>query len=257
MRPIRRSSTPTLCLIAILALAGLCNCAYGALANSAWPMFRHDLKHTALSQYPAPAPTGTPWKYYIGGTILSGCSFAPDGTVYTSGGTSLYALNSNGTLKWQISIGASTRSTPAVGSDGVVYIGSTDDKLYAINSNGTLKWSYNTGGDISSSPAIGTDGTIYVGSRSGYLYAMNANGTLKWRRTTGDAHMTSPAVGADGTIYIGGNALNAINPNGTVKWTYVAGGNFVASPAHGSTAAPSTLTSTASARPARRSGTSR
>ena len=36
-------------------------------------------------------------------------------------------------------------SSPAIGSDGTIYVGSDDCKLYAINSNGTLKWSYTTG----------------------------------------------------------------------------------------------------------------
>ncbi|MGA1839652.1 MAG: PQQ-binding-like beta-propeller repeat protein [bacterium] len=34
-----------------------------------------------------------------------------------------------------------------------------------------LKWSYTTGASILSSPAIGSDGTVYVGSSDGRLYA--------------------------------------------------------------------------------------
>ena len=41
------------------------------------------------------------------------------------------------------------QGTPAVGDDGTIYVGSQDNKLYAINSDGTLKWSYYTGGDVS------------------------------------------------------------------------------------------------------------
>ncbi|MGB4374776.1 MAG: PQQ-binding-like beta-propeller repeat protein [Defluviitoga tunisiensis] len=33
-----------------------------------------------------------------------------------------------------------------------------------MNPDGSLKWKYKTGGLINSSPAIGSDGTIYVGS---------------------------------------------------------------------------------------------
>jgi outer membrane protein assembly factor BamB len=36
--------------------------------------------------------------------------------------------------------------------------------LYALNPDGSQKWSFTTGHDVDSSPAIGTDGTIYVGS---------------------------------------------------------------------------------------------
>ena len=53
----------------------------------------------------------------------------------------------------------------------------TNGKLYAINSNGTLKWSYTAKGRIESSPVISRDGTIYFGSfddasGGGYLYAI-------------------------------------------------------------------------------------
>ena len=76
-------------------------------------------------------------------------------------------------------------------------------KLYAINPNGTQKWAFTTGGWVYSSPAIGADGTIYVGSDDHKLYAVNPNGTQKWAFNTGIAVDSSPAIGADGTIYVG------------------------------------------------------
>ncbi|MDB4805128.1 immunoglobulin domain-containing protein, partial [bacterium] len=54
-------------------------------------------------------------------------------------------------------------SSPAIGSDGTIYVGSNSGNLYAINPDGTQKWAFETGGGVSSSPAIGSDGTIYVG----------------------------------------------------------------------------------------------
>ena len=56
-------------------------------------------------------------------------------------------------------------SSPAIGSDGTVYVGSYDKKLYAINGKSGVKlWEFETGGAVDSSPAIGSDGTVYVGS---------------------------------------------------------------------------------------------
>ena len=44
-----------------------------------------------------------------------------------------------------------------------------------------LKWSYATGGAVFSSPAIGADGTVYVGSADNMTYAFDgATGALKW-----------------------------------------------------------------------------
>ena len=60
-----------------------------------------------------------------------------------------------------------------------------------------------------SSPAIGSDGTIYVGSFDNNLYAINHTyGSEKWRFETGDWIYSSPAIGADGTIYVGSNDNN-------------------------------------------------
>ena len=54
-------------------------------------------------------------------------------------------------------------SSPAIGSDGTVYVGSNDKKLYAINGKSGVKlWEFETGGGVHSSPAIGSDGTVYV-----------------------------------------------------------------------------------------------
>ncbi len=50
---------------------------------------------------------------------------------------------------------------------------------YSTLSPGTLKWKYETGYYVFSSPAIGADGTIYVGSWGHYLYAINPDGTLE------------------------------------------------------------------------------
>ena len=50
----------------------------------------------------------------------------------------------------------------------------------------------------SSSPAIGVDGTVYVGSPDHNLYAVSPEGTTKWAVATGDSIVeSSPALGVD------------------------------------------------------------
>jgi outer membrane protein assembly factor BamB len=39
---------------------------------------------------------------------------------------------------------------------------------------GSLRWKYETGDWIDSSPAIGEDGTVYVGSEDGFFYAIKS-----------------------------------------------------------------------------------
>ena len=67
-------------------------------------------------------------------------------------------------------------SSPAIGSDGTVYVGSIDRKLYAINGKtGGKLWEFETGKDVFSSPAIGSDGTVYVGSWDNKIYAIKTD----------------------------------------------------------------------------------
>jgi len=139
-----------------------------------------------------------------------------------------------GTLKWTFTTGGDVFSSPAIGIDGAIYVGSNDDKLYALKPDGTQKWAFTTVGDIISSPAIANDGTIYVGSgsfnaASTAFYAINPDGTQKWVFTTGAYITSSPAIGSDGTIYVGSadNKLYAINPDGTQKWAFTAGDDVV------------------------------
>jgi outer membrane protein assembly factor BamB len=142
-------------------------------------MFRHDLKHTGRSNYTGSDNNSLQWVYAVGSST-STPAIGTDSTIYVgSHDTNLYAIHANGTLKWKFQTGDSIESSPAVGTDGVIYVGSNDNYIYAIKPDGTLKWKYLTNDNIVSSPAIGTNSTIYVGSYDGYLYVMNRDGTLK------------------------------------------------------------------------------
>jgi len=170
-----------------------------------WPMFHHDLQHTGQSPYDTSRNDGTlKWRYQTGSGIISSPAIGSDGTIYVGSLDSyLYSLNPEGTLKWRYQTGSGIGSSPAISSNGTIYVGSDDHYLYALNPDGTLKWRYQTGSGIGSSPAISSDGTIYVGSDDYYLYALNPDGTLKWRYQTGVNINSSPAIGSDGTIYVG------------------------------------------------------
>jgi len=106
---------------------------------------------------------------------------------------------------------SSVSSSPAIGSDGTVYVGSDDSFLYAINGKTGVKlWQFYREsrriGPSKSSPAIGSDGTVYVGSRDKKLYALNGKtGDKLWEFETGGPVISSPAIGPDGTVYVGSN----------------------------------------------------
>lgn len=150
------------------------------------------------------SPGDMVWKYQTNDVIISSPAVGADGTVYVGSWDGfLYALNPDGTLKWSYQTGGGIYSSPAVSAEGVVYAGSWDGYLYALDAQGTLLWRYPTGDRIYSSPAIGTDGVIYVGSYNNYLYAINSNGSFKWRFLTNGWAASSPSVATDGTVYAG------------------------------------------------------
>jgi outer membrane protein assembly factor BamB len=146
----------------------------------------------------------------------------------------------DGTHRWAgpFTTGGFLVSSPTIGADGTIYIGSEDKYLYAVNPNGTLKWRFLAGDWIDSSPAIGRDGTIYFGCWDGKLYALRDEGTQArrvWEYAIGAGNYvySSPALGADGTIYFGGGdgRFYALRPNGTLKWSYPTGNWIWSSPA--------------------------
>ena len=79
------------------------------------------------------------------------------------------------TLKWSYTTRGEIWSSPAIGIDGTVYVGSLDKRVYAISETGEFKWAYETFGPIWSSPALAGDGTLYVASIDRNLYALRKN----------------------------------------------------------------------------------
>jgi outer membrane protein assembly factor BamB/fibronectin type 3 domain-containing protein len=197
-----------------------------------WSMFRREPTHNAQSLYTGPGTNEVKWMYPTDNWVQSSPAIGADGTVYV-GSDKLYVVNSDGTLKWTYATGDYVRSSPAIGADGTIYVGCDDFKLYAINPDSSLKWTYITGDYVSSSPAVDADGTVYLGSDK--LYAVNPDGTLKWSYITGNSVVSSPAIGTDGTVYVGSydNKLYALHPNGTLKWSFTTGSYVRSSPAIG------------------------
>ena len=201
---LHRASRMALILVMGVAVV-LCATGLGLaqLAASPWPMRGHDTRHSGQSPYKGPWKPALKWKFLTEGDVYSSPAIGLDGTVYVGSYDGyLYAVSPGGSLMWKFQTGSSVESSPAIGLDGTVYVGSKDRHLYAVKRDGTLKWKFLTEGDVYSSPAIGLDGTVYVGSYDGYLYAVNPDGTLKWKFLTGDVY-SSPAIGLDGTIYVG------------------------------------------------------
>jgi hypothetical protein len=188
----------------------------------------------------SPAPTLI-WKYRTGDWPLFASPVAGgDGTIYTASRSYnlLYAISSDGTVKWDFTTYETPADSAAIGADGTIYF--TGGWLYAFTPNGTNLWINQTNDFAASSPVIGADGTIYVVNHTLALCAINSAGVLKWRAVTnlygGVSLPWTPAIDTKGTVYYPAlNKLYAVTPSGAIQWVFTnADGSFAGgSPAIG------------------------
>ena len=144
------------------------------------------------------------WKAEVGHYNQSSPAMDSNGVIYvTSWLGNLHAINPDGSTRWVIKFGGESVSTPAIGDDGTIYFGSRDRHIHAASSDGKLKWKFKTGAWVDASPAIGEDGTIYCGSWDKIFYALNIDGSKRWGFVTGGPIVSSPAIDAAGVIYFG------------------------------------------------------
>jgi outer membrane protein assembly factor BamB len=164
----------------------------------------------------------------------------------------LYAVSPGGHLKWFLPVpgDAEPDSTPCIGQDGTIYVGSASPYVYAVNPDGSLKWVFDViPGSLdypavifSSSPAIDSSGTIRIGSTEflydsiiGALFAINPDGTTNSVFDDSSSPITSsPAIAGDGTVYFESvfYTIYALT-NNSPAWTYTADGGNYSSPAIG------------------------
>ena len=161
------------------------------------------------------------WRFKTGAYVKGPPSIADDGTVYIGSWDGyLYALSpDDGTMLWRCKVGSGTETNPSIGPDGTIYVGGT--RLFAVNPNGTLKWELDLGPGrriFQACPAVCADGIIYVGTEiyetsGGEIVAVNPDGTERWRKyIANDWVDSSPAIAADGTVYIGSSSTILIEP---------------------------------------------
>jgi outer membrane protein assembly factor BamB len=159
--------------------------------ESPWPKFRHDAAQTAVGAAPA-VDSGRPlWRFPTGKGIFS---------------------------------------SPVVGADETIYIGSASRDFYALR-DGEEVWRFPTGEIIDSSALLDDTGAVYFGSGDGHLYALDAaTGTQRWAFEADPPETANAlirwfegnvAIGPDGTLYAGNDNFHLYaldRTTGMARW---------------------------------------
>lgn len=203
-------------------------------AETNWPHFRFDEKHTGFQPFETTLSAGNiksasnTWQAQLGDLVLESSPAVVDGVAYigTSDGV-LWAYPADGcgqqlckTPLWQSTNLAQIVDSPAV-ANGIVYVGSqtsansNDGKLNAFSASGCGQtvcpplWQGDAGTDsiLDSSPTL-WNGFVFVGTHAGTIYAFNAEGCGQalcqpvWTGQTGGSIESTPTI-YKGVLFIG------------------------------------------------------
>jgi len=134
-------------------------------------------------------------------------------------------------ISWSMNLNAAIRSTPAISTDGKIFVGSNNNKFSAIDAKTqSVAWSFQLTQSVQSSPLI-VNNLVIFGANDNYVYAMeedpsdgidngyiDGGGTqydIVWRFQTGGMIRGSPAY-SNGIVYIASSdgMLYALDING-------------------------------------------
>ncbi|MBV9916890.1 MAG: PQQ-binding-like beta-propeller repeat protein, partial [Solirubrobacterales bacterium] len=166
-------------------------------------------------------------------------------------GASPIVARYHGDRPWAFRTERGVFSTPVIGGDGTVYVGSADTYFYAIAPDGRLRWRLKTGGIIDAGAALAQESsrrraaTLTFGSADERLYHLDPGATRprilwKFRPTVAPVKgqqvnwWEGPvAIGPGGNIYAGntGGTAYGLTPRGRLAWRFTSGGSMWTEPA--------------------------
>jgi outer membrane protein assembly factor BamB len=140
---------------------------------------------------------------------------------------------SSGGRFWSFRTGKGIFSSPVVGADGTVYIGSADRIFYAVRKDGTERWRVQTEEIIDSSALLDDKGRVYFGSGDGKLRALDAaTGAPIWTFLAEDPASTNAfirwfegnvSIAPDGTLLVPNDNFRVYGVDrdtGMAKWSF-------------------------------------
>ena len=136
-----------------------------------------------------------------------------------------------GTLIWKTDMGAAVVGTPAVSSDGSLYVGTFGKQMIALDAaTGRVRWRFDTQDWVWSGPTLNNN-VLYFGDLSGNIYALNVDGTKEWSNKEINPIVDTPAVSQDKIYFTTeSDTLHIFNTAGDKVSSQVIGGVIYSSP---------------------------
>ncbi|HEY3782583.1 MAG TPA: hypothetical protein VGL56_15985 [Fimbriimonadaceae bacterium] len=240
-------------LTAVALLVGLSAVSFAQLqSGSPWPKIHGNLQNTNEGTGPGIAAPYSEWTWGGVGDHCGPGVIGANGNIYfedvNNGSCSLIAVNSlTGQEMWHLGIGGSVAYSPAIGSDGTIYVGQGPNISLILDqgNSGLTNWNLSLLTQVTGSPTILANGTIVfpAGSTLEYVTITMFGIPLGTSVTLPSSTTTSPVVDSSGDIVVGttggtfytydslGNQLsnfatNAIDPI-TQDSAMIPGGDFL------------------------------
>ena len=168
------------------------------------------------------------WKCKLGEAIYSSAAASSDGeTLYVgSNDNRLYAIDTtSGKILWSQILHGKVEASPAVGSDGTIFVADFGGFVSAISRHGSIEWSYETPGRVSivSSPTLDLEDTVYIGSKTKQVLAIRRDGTLKWSYSLDENVDSTLTLDRDGDLVFGGSrgGVHVLDSaSGQARWSF-------------------------------------
>lgn len=160
---------------------------------------------------------------------------AGTGTIYTTAGTQITAINPDGSTKWGNFLDKEDGSLyiPAADKNDNIYVCTSGSNFYSFDNQGNQLWKKTLYLPANVSPSVGADGTVYICAES-TLFAFNSDGSLSWSyRIKGFRNLSGPALAPDGTVYVSAGDFLYTMKNGKEVWNFNPEDNISKKPAIG------------------------
>jgi outer membrane protein assembly factor BamB len=150
-------------------------------------------------QWQAPLP--------VNFTVGEASPLLHNGLLYLVGpsGQILAQKADSGQTEWQRSLPTAFSASPALGSDGSLYLGGANGTFYALNPDGIIRWSFTPDEPNSfrlGGVALDENGILYTGGTAEAVYALNSQtGQEVWRFQARAPIDSAPIVSKD-RVYI-------------------------------------------------------